>query len=280
MGRRIAEDRFRSAEQVRCSLGAVTQLGWTDKRRPMQGFERGFRYFGLFAVVVLIDGHGQYEDDRGTHEQLEPGDVTLILPDLGHRFGPRQGCATHEGFIVFDGPAFDAWQAGGLIDADRPIVHTGEPMRWAQRLRDVVDARASTPLDAAGEVCRVEQLLHALLARQVEADNTVDGSAWLQRAIDEIEATIPGDADWNDLARRLHVSPPTLRRRFRAGTGLSPGRFRTRRLIDRACDMMQRTDLTDQEIADALGFCDAFYFSRCFKNTLGRSPSAYRKALP
>ena len=40
-----------------------------------------------------------------------------------------------------------------------------------------------------------------------------------------------------------------------------------------------RGGMTDREIAYALGFEDPAYFSRRFKQLVGRSPSAYRKAL-
>ena len=36
----------------------------------------------------------------------------------------------------------------------------------------------------------------------------------------------------------------------------------------------------DAQIADALGFCDAHYFSRRFKEITGKSARAFRRELP
>jgi len=51
------------------------------------------------------------------------------------------------------------------------------------------------------------------------------------------------------------------------------------RLIDRACELMCESRFTDSEIAERLGFCDEFYFSRRFKEITGKSPRMFRKNL-
>jgi AraC-like DNA-binding protein len=71
-----------------------------------------------------------------------------------------------------------------------------------------------------------------------------------------------------------------FRKRFTRATGLPPARYRGTRLIDRACELMQQGALTDRQIAEQLGFCDEFYFSRRFKQVTGRRPRQFRASLP
>lgn len=272
---------LRAAEVARCALGAVTGAGYQVKHRPWQAFERGHRYYGRFALVLLTEGAGRYEDDRGVCRDLEPGDVVVVLPDVGHRYGPRRGHGWREVFIVFDGPVFERWRRDGLLRPDRPVLRARPVERWAERVQRVLEPNASTEADALVEVCRVQQLLAELLADEGGSGVGPGRSPWLERAVELVESTIPGPpVDWDEVAERLHVSPATLRRRFRERLGVPPGRYRTRRMIERGCELMQQTDLTDQQIADRLGFCDGFYFSRCFKRVTGRSPRAYRASLP
>lgn len=271
---------LRATESARCALGAVTQAGFQVKYRPWQAFEHGHRYYGRYALVLLLKGAGCYEDDRGVARDLEPGELIVVLPDVGHRYGPRAGHGWREIFIVFDGPVFDQWYRRGLLSADRLVVPARPIERWADRLQRVLEPGASTEADALAEVCRVQQLLADLSAAASETGAGDSGSPWLGRAIELIESTIPGPVDWDAVAAQLYVSPATLRRRFRERLGVSPGRYRRRRMIDRACELMQQTDLTDQQIAERLGFCDPYYFSRCFKQTIGRSPRGYRRSLP
>ena len=49
--------------------------------------------------------------------------------------------------------------------------------------------------------------------------------------------------------------------------------------MKKAAEMLLTEDLTIAEVAYSVGINDPFYFSKCFKNQFGVSPSAYRKKL-
>ncbi|MEL7487667.1 MAG: AraC family transcriptional regulator, partial [Pseudomonadota bacterium] len=59
-----------------------------------------------------------------------------------------------------------------------------------------------------------------------------------------------------------------------------PGKFRTAVVMERGCDLLTDTALTVREIADALGYCDEYHFSKQFSKTIGWSPSEYRARAP
>ena len=79
-----------------------------------------------------------------------------------------------------------------------------------------------------------------------------------------------------ELARELGVSRRTLETRFRAGTGTPPGDAMLRVRLDRARGLLRATDLTQEAVADACGFCDAGHMSRLFRRRFGAPPSAFR----
>jgi transcriptional regulator GlxA family with amidase domain len=126
----------------------------------------------------------------------------------------------------------------------------------------------------------MQQLLADMTRRTEVGLAAHSGSGWMREAMRLIDSTITEEIDWEQIAESLGVSAVTLRRRFRDHLGFSPVTYRNRRLIGKACALMQQTDLSDQEIADALGFCDPQYFSRCFKRVIGSSPRSYRARLP
>ena len=51
----------------------------------------------------------------------------------------------------------------------------------------------------------------------------------------------------------------------------------TRRRIQRACDLLMRTDLTISEVGESVGISDYNYFSKVFRLETGVTPSAYRR---
>ena len=63
---------------------------------------------------------------------------------------------------------------------------------------------------------------------------------------------------------------------FKEWAGVSPVEYRNRIRINAARSMLENTSLQISEIAFAIGFEDAYYFSRIFKKLTGTSPRAFR----
>jgi hypothetical protein len=66
-------------------------------------------------------------------------------------------------------------------------------------------------------------------------------------------------------------------RAFHAAYGETPGRYRTRRRVERACDLLRSANLTVTEICLLVGFTSLGSFSARFAELTGMSPSAYRR---
>lgn len=81
----------------------------------------------------------------------------------------------------------------------------------------------------------------------------------------------------SDLALTLNVPIHQLSRHFKRDTGYGLKEYIEQMLLQKARHLLLHTSLSIGEIADALGFADAFYFSRFFKKAEHISPREYRK---
>lgn len=81
------------------------------------------------------------------------------------------------------------------------------------------------------------------------------------------------------LARRAHLSPRTLDRRFREQLGVSPGKWLLGQRVDAARELLEITDLTTETIATRVGLSSATNFRRRFHDAVGTTPTAYRRAF-
>ena len=240
------------------------------------------RVLGRYALVYLLAGGGFYSDAKRGRVPATAGDLIVILPDVPHAYGPVAGGKWDEVYVIFDGPVFDAWRAGGLLSEAGPAHHLEPIGYWQQRL-----VAAAGTLDDSGpaaglaSACRVQQLLADVLA--ANAGHAPD-LAWVERAKSLLDALAQQPVD--DRAGVLAASQQagmgyeSFRKRFTRLVGVSPGRYYSARVIDRACRLLAAdASVTLAEVAGACGFCDAFHFSKRFKQLVGVSPTDFRRRV-
>ena len=99
----------------------------------------------------------------------------------------------------------------------------------------------------------------------------------LQRVMDFIEANIDNsDAGVGDMAAAAAVSRSGLQRKLRQSMGITPQDLLREARIKRASQLLTTTHLTVSEVAYRCGFTDPKYFSRCFKQSTGQSPTDFK----
>ena len=96
-----------------------------------------------------------------------------------------------------------------------------------------------------------------------------------ERAIEFLNRHIRETVNLDDIADHLDVSVSTLCHKFKLETGETLMQRYTNMKIELAKHLMARGQRMT-EVAEHLGFCDVFHFSKTFKRVMGLSPRAYR----
>lgn len=78
------------------------------------------------------------------------------------------------------------------------------------------------------------------------------------------------------LATVANICPSHYFAVFKKATGFPPMAFFIRLRMQRACQLLESSQLSVREVADLLGYEDPFYFSRVFRSVNGLAPSDYR----
>lgn len=66
---------------------------------------------------------------------------------------------------------------------------------------------------------------------------------------------------------------------FKKQTSYAPVEYLIFLRMQKACKLLEFSSLKIKKIAKNVGYDDSYYFSRIFKNTMGKSPSLYRKLI-
>ena len=94
--------------------------------------------------------------------------------------------------------------------------------------------------------------------------------SWIYNHLEETNMNI------DELARIMEFGRSSFYRKVNTLTGMTPNNYIRRIRMEKSKELLEETNLTISEVAYKTGFNTAFYFSKCFKDYYGMSPSHYR----
>lgn len=181
---------------------------------------------------------------------------------------------------------------GARIVIVKPKADTGRFARYFGRLLEVRGAglcwlasRLSSELRASDTAAALAaeglalELLAATRRDQRGERSARRAPAWLNAA-EELLRTRVGDClRLGELAGLVGVHPVHLARAFRAHYGVSVGEFGRRVRLEWAAAELARSEEPLAVVAARAGFADQSHFTRLFRQEIGTTPAAYRRAV-
>ncbi len=136
--------------------------------------------------------------------------------------------------------------------------------------------------DTAMKVAYIKSSLYGIVAEALsrKSDCKIKNySPLVLNIIKYIDYNLTESMSANSVAEALFISVGKLRKVFREEVGVAIGKYINERLMHIAEMQIRFTTKSVKEISDSLGFCDQFYFSRCFVQKYGISPKKYRRLI-
>jgi transcriptional regulator of acetoin/glycerol metabolism len=100
----------------------------------------------------------------------------------------------------------------------------------------------------------------------------------LRRIREYIDAHLNEDLDIGTLAAHVGLSTYHFARAFKESLGMPPHRYLLGQRIQKAADLLERTEQSLASIALGVGFADQSHFSRSFHAQVGLTPGQFRRA--
>ena len=249
-------------------------------------------------IVLIVEDN----DDVAEYMSMQlRGRYQLILARDGEE-GLRMATETVPDIIITDlmMPQMDGYELCRAVKQSDilchiPVIIVTAKTSKEDRMRGLqlgVDAYLNKPFDAEELTVRVEKLLekHRLLREryiQAKAEHKSDAESELSPGnrsfIDRINAIVDkematGDVSVDSVASALCMSQQQLRRKLNAILGETPlAHIRTLQMKRAQQLLDDNSDMPINEIAMQCGYYDMSHFTRAFKQTIGVTPTQYRK---
>ncbi len=142
---------------------------------------------------------------------------------------------------------------------------------------DLINIHKCSTNPIANDRLRVNSIYFSILyyATRVRPDG--NRSNVIKKAVQAIENEWNRNEKMERYAALCNMSISRFYQEFRDYAGMSPTKYRNYIRINIAKSDLLNTNMKIKEIAERVGFDDAFYFSRIFRNITGMSPKEFKK---
>lgn len=269
----------------------VTGFGYSTylagERYPSSGHPKEYNFawkdgrtMSDFAVILVEDGIGEFEDHAMGCVCWRKGDVLFLPSGTWHRYRPLRTSQWTENWFCANGDYLHRLRSKGLFPRTALI----------RQLNDITPCKSA--IDRLRTAATGNSLLLTTLAMEVFAhaleDNEVShrgfngkstGNHTVDQASEFIWLNCHRPLDIALLSRELGVSRRTLERHFSNAHKRTISQEINRCRIQRAQQMLVEGDMSVKEIGYATGFSGAKRLNRVFRRHCNQTPTEYRHSV-
>ncbi len=262
------------------------------RMKQKKGWERSdFRSIEQNLFILLIDGQADFQA-AGKDYTLQPGDVLIIPADTRYKAYTEDFCEYY--FYHFDGEIRQAERpprsplphrfSFDLPITSDPYIYFSDHTQTTQNFRRLYNsviacidyhARGSRTGQQLLE-CEFLKILLMLSDIEERQQNSVLPTV-LSRMIVFIKKNLTRPLGVEDICADCGISPSYAGRLFKKHLNMTVTEYINSEKLYYARELISDTGMNLSEIADYLGYCDVYYFSKRFKRKFGKSPSALKK---
>ncbi|MBE5764135.1 MAG: AraC family transcriptional regulator [Clostridiales bacterium] len=248
----------------------VEMIGITHKDKDYY-IERKHNDYFVFEYVKSGKGYIQC---GGKDYQVESDCVYILQPGSGHKYGSDKKEPYEKVWINFFSSIFsDILVAYG---------HSGKvvfPNSGCERYFDELLEVAEQNSDNEQVYIKVSEIIFKIILTLAEKAERKQETSYVANLVKEaLDNSIYRKITVEEIAKEINFSKSQMTREFKKYYGVTPYKYLLDRKIVIAKQLLLSTGMRVQEISEALGFVDAYYFSDIFKTKTGLSPMAYRKS--
>lgn len=256
------------------------QCGW-EQCAPAHSYGPVAKSHYLFHYVISGTGILEAEDTSGVTQRysIKSGQGFLMLPGQVCTYIADRDLPWEYTWLEFDGLRVkEALQIAGFTP-NTPVYRSHSKELRLQMMEEMLylaHHAKEPPLHLLGHgFLFLDYLTRSVAPFQITPGGKIR-DFYIKEAITYIEQNFQNDISVEDIAARCGLNRSYFGTLFRKALGQTPQEFLIHYRMIKATELLKMTNLSVQDIANAVGYTNPLHFSRAFKNVYGKSPRSWR----
>ncbi len=257
----------------------ITDIGYYPKAKYHYR-ERNNNESKQFILIYCVEGEGWFRLN-GRESIIQPNQFFIIPKGKAHSYGSSKNNPWTLFWLHFDGE-HASFFARGFDKATDISPNRNSRIEDRINLFEEIFISLSNGYSKNNLLYITTSLFHFLGSMKfigeyrenskfgMQSDDTMD------LIIHHMRENIGNKFTLKNFADHAKVSVSHFSLLFFNKTGYSPMKYFIQLKMQKACHLLDYSDLHVNQISPLVGFEDAFYFTRMFKKTMGVSPTEYR----
>lgn len=252
--------------------------------------EQNYHSHDYLELAFMMSGEGKYHIENEVIDVRE-GDLLILNPGVKHEAvrDVERSVPTTEFFVGVSDLKLPGFEENYLpIPKVGHVLHTsGELRQRIMRICTAMDAENTTYYEGKYFMLKsyVMQLILLIIREECQPPKKLEGYSFesvnkkyvVEQIINYLEENYASKISLDQIAGNMYLSPFYISKIFKSETGDTPIRHLINIRLERAMELLKEGAGSIQQIAAAVGYDDAYHFSKLFKKKYGISPSQAKK---
>lgn len=225
------------------------------------------------GFVYILHGEGVYTDKYGTKIPFKENDIILV--EKGNPYSIEAGDCQLEYITT----AFSLSDGSNFSDFGIPTFFSGADETLRMKVKELLRVWEKNSAYSRLECRLLMNQIFLDIKKELDREEQGTISSPIDAAVFYINKNYDKEVSLDELSKLCFMSKSYFRSQFKKYKGIAPCKYREEVRISWAKKYLSSNIFSTTEIAEKLGYCDIYHFSKAFKNNVGMSPTEYRRKM-
>ncbi|WP_439183161.1 AraC family transcriptional regulator [Carboxylicivirga taeanensis] len=232
-----------------------------------------------FILIYCIEGEG-WISLNGKKVNIGTNQYFVLPPHVPHAYSSSKAHPWSIYWVHFTGELAEHFYDPTNVPKTIPNsdhYRIDDRIQLFNEIMKILEMGYSTENLQYANICLLHFLSSFKYISQYKQIQKEDETDVITKSISYMKQNLTKKQNLNALASESKLSVSQYSSLFRKKTGRSPIDYLTNLRIQKACQLLDNSNLQISAIAKRVSYSDPFHFSRIFKQVMGCSPLNYRK---